>query len=1427
MGALLCASLAMADAPHHARAVDFLAAQDGTSKARAELDAFKKSVDTSRFVSFTVPDPAAAKNLGRVSINPNPPQRARSLTITYDAAGGPLAGASQVYIHRAKNNWSTIVSPDPAMTPGTGSTWTHTFVVDADANQIEFVFNNGAGTWDNNSGQDWKITTIEPPTDDPLILLDKSSIARVVLVGADASPASFTVSNAGGGQLDFTATTSLASTFPRATVIQQILNPAGGTPADNNADSVVDAADIVAAMLAPQGWLQVSPPSGSVTTTPATVTVTFATAALAAGHYTAQIHVAGNATNSPRSIDVSLHVLTSLPTSTTVDPNPPIAAQSAVVWYRQTDGPLAAASTINLHWGINGGLSAGGTWQQVTSTPMTSAGSGMWFAPIQIPETATSLNFVTNDGAGNWDSNGGQDWNFPVQAFAGPVLALSRSSIVLTTPEGSNPPSETFTVRNAGQDTLDYTLAKVGTGSGTSWFNVTPLSGSSTGEADTITVSFATSGLAPGSYSARIDVAGNAVNSPQSVHVGVTVTGTTPSRPITIGQGRLLGTDTNGQAFYEEFQDWTAGDLRALDLPDDAADLGDSYKWSRDIVAFYSRFEDDNLYFRIDLLELGIFAEQGFVDAYVLIDCASGGSTALPNGISGSTSRQWNLAVAAYDAVNNAVIAANGSLIQGAHLGSYWRSDLDAVEFGVRQSALRDAGWDGTSVVHFNVFTAKDMTSTVADAIDLGSSIPSNSTTGRAKFATIAHGNQSLNRGDGMRDRIYIPAASTGVGAPSGFRLTLDTHMLFQIPLNIHMSATLISAIAWIEDPNPLRDGSTFLELVARVIDANQAQDPGSKIGGVFSEHIMPFFVGQVNLNSIMHFDDLTRKLWGIDGGDMKVMHIPERVANSRAAPARDLFDDIVESDYIASYLDEVAHIRDWFYPSDPWTGIGGVYGEPRHHKIHRINGVYNFLINDMEDQYKFWPQDNGANLNWRFNLLYKAMDSDQSQLTLIFDDWEALAGYSFGSGYNNNALQYQQVMRWVANKPWIEVVNLADILDRAINPANPRYAANWIIDQGTVGNKPFNTYDYLHHATENSYENWYYGSALEESFSNAVPVLDGVVGNGTPIPSGKRFGELGVGGTIIHDTWQAVLAAPAGPLRSLAELAYSAMIYETAWHDEDNTNYERDPATNHHTWKFPDTTYDRVSGWAFTLHNHLRGVTITTTAAAWAARVAAGTEPPTPVAEALDLDQDGQDEYVLRNNRVWMAFERRGGRCVQAYYHDATLGRAISFLGTSPINNPSAQGEEERTTTASRCSGFKEMNDDLYADALYTATVGSGQLTFVSPNGQVSKTISLASGSGVVTAQYMNSTGSDLYVRFGVGVNNLDLLHAGRNFISTYGATSFTQTNKTGGSVTIAGQSNASINALDDFTRHIIPLTEQMEVRLGSGASTFTLTVP
>ncbi len=91
-----------------------------------------------------------------VTIDPDPAQAGNNVTIYYDPDGRPLAGSPQVYLHYGFNQWNPVMSPDLPMSWNGGlSLWQATVMVQATAWQLDLVFHNGAGTWDNNGGADW------------------------------------------------------------------------------------------------------------------------------------------------------------------------------------------------------------------------------------------------------------------------------------------------------------------------------------------------------------------------------------------------------------------------------------------------------------------------------------------------------------------------------------------------------------------------------------------------------------------------------------------------------------------------------------------------------------------------------------------------------------------------------------------------------------------------------------------------------------------------------------------------------------------------------------------------------------------------------------------------------------------------------------------------------------------------------------------------------------------------------------------------------------------------------------------------------------------------------------------------------------------------------------------------------------------------
>ena len=100
-----------------------------------------------------------------------------------------------------------------------------------------------------------------------------------------------------------------------------------------------------------------------------------------------------------------------------------------------------------------------------------------------------------------------------------PAISLTVTSLSTSCTQGSNASNQSFQILNSGGSTLNYSISV-----DASWLSCSPTSGTSTGESDPITVTYATSGLTAGTYSATITIADSgASNSPQTIPVSLTV----------------------------------------------------------------------------------------------------------------------------------------------------------------------------------------------------------------------------------------------------------------------------------------------------------------------------------------------------------------------------------------------------------------------------------------------------------------------------------------------------------------------------------------------------------------------------------------------------------------------------------------------------------------------------------------------------------------------------------------------------------------------------------------------------------------------------------------------------------------------------------------------------------------------------------------
>ena len=810
-------------------------------------------------------------------------------------------------------------------------------------------------------------------------------------------------------------------------------------------------------------------------------------------------------------------------------------------------------------------------------------------------------------------------------------------------------------------------------------------------------------------------------------------------RPITIGRGPWLGRSGNTDHF-EDLLDWERDDCRGVEAFDDARPQGDGKDASRDLVAFYSRREGESLFLRADLLDLGLGDEQGAVDLVVLIDCAPGGQAWLPDFVRGRTAHGWELALRVRDQ-RAALIDAGWHEVGGAYPPS-WRADLDAVEAGVPLSALRQAGWDGARPLGFQVYTLRDGRDEVADAFQepdlqdgvLDRQVRERDLGGTAKWSVILHGNQAVQPLRWLHDLIENRSLTTPAGNPTGYLRALDAHELFRQPVNVHISGTLAATAEW--------GGRALNDRIRALLDDQPENGSGALIGGVLAEHIMPYFenvrsgaAGEgVNGSSVRLNDELLDRIYG--GPRRSVFWIPERVV--RGATFQDVLTDAQGRDtgYRYTVVDQVTHLTRWYGHLDAHGRNG--------HKLNRINGVDCFVINDAADQWKFANTDGGLWVWTRRDLLRQALDPDQEQLTLVFDDWEAFSGRSFtsfGVG-SDNPDNYERNVRWIANHPWIQVVTLEELTTWGWTP----------VQRGYRPDLPLCTYEWLDHASEGSYDTWYYGSPQEEAFRAIRPEI--VPGRRTAAP----FGEIDRPGGIFHDVWAQVARAPRGRLADLASAIYSVSVFETAWHDEDMNDYLSKTPTG--AYARPDTTWDRVSGWALAMQARVGDAGYAAAAARWSAA-----PPQAARAWREDVDADGEEELLLADGRGFYLFEDEGGRLVLCAARDRVSGRAdalIASLLQAPGEETAREREAEHEDRVTRVPGLVDWwatgRGNRYVNAPYRADPLPGGWQLRSDDGLVEKRVTLSDGK--LRVQYrVDPAAGTLYVRTGLAPAPVDLL--------------------------------------------------------------------
>jgi hypothetical protein len=281
-------------------------------------------------------------------------------------------------------------------------------------------------------------------------------------------------------------------------------------------------------------------------------------------------------------------------------------------------------------------------------------------------------------------------------------------------------------------------------------------------------------------------------------------------------------------------------------------------------------------------------------------------------------------------------------------------------------------------------------------------------------------------------------------------------------------------------------------------------------------------------------------------------------------------------------------------------------------------------------------------------------------------------------------------------------------------------------------------------------------------------------------------YGMVGTNGTIANSAWSNVSAITPAPtntgLSQLARSVIHASEFETAFHNQTNTDLSKFSTG---AYINPDTTFQNLAGFSKAAQSQTRDAAIYARVNTWAQAANAGTYNSSAVSEQTDVDLDGEQEYSVFNDRLFALFEAIGGRMTGAWLRDVDTGFVTQVAGNFSSYSGSETEEEGAGNFASgavnafRTSGFKDWFAKTstsgtgtfnYVNNLYTVTAAPSGIgwKFTSSDGAIVKTVTLGVGKSSLQASYTTTGMVQMFVRFGLSPDLLDLLTFGQSHLGS-----------------------------------------------------------
>lgn len=479
---------------------------------------------------------------------------------------------------------------------------------------------------------------------------------------------------------------------------------------------------------------------------------------------------------------------------------------------------------------------------------------------------------------------------------------------------------------------------------------------------------------------------------------------------------------------------------------------------------------------------------------------------------------------------------------------------------------------------------------------------------GTVAFAVVHHANQYLVT-DGYDNRQGLSEIA------DGFTAVLRLHERCGVPAGLHLSGTLVEALAW-QRPD-------FLDRVKGLVRDGLV----AIVGGTYSENVMTLFSPDFNRRQLDEALRVYERLLGCDPTEIKGFWVPERVWETSALAPLLTRRTLLNGGYRYVLLDD----RLLFYTDGSGSGsrssfdAAGPYGAadaqavdpralPETSRHYRIADTDGLVVVPMSAHIRYSvPPRSRAHLD-RIEEMVSSIEEPAGRLLVYADDLEKAAGVA---GWEPAREQYESFVEWLAEHERLTPVLLERWLDE--HPAQ---------EERTLEAGTFFELARGWGAGEN-YRGWADSPAwspYREHFSAAQRCVEAA-------------GERPHDGRLLGLAWKHLLASS----------------HETAWHEPGENGGNPYPAP-----------------WAQALASHARACLPIAAAAEWFAR-----GERSPLAEVRDVDADGEEEVVLATEELFAVIApEHGGRLV--YLFRLLPGGGVLLVG-NPTDHWNFQEELNR----------------------------------------------------------------------------------------------------------------------------------------------------